>query len=174
MNKHFEKYIQTISHRSINLVFSIVYIFLVFGLFYIFLEFRRIYAIFVAIFLVLLTFLCLKVYKEFRKRQISWLKVNGTKIVARYRQIARGLSSQTGRTPWFIWVESDIFGKKLKFKSDSVYYGREKEIFKGDFSSTRFKLEKQISEYLMDHQGISVFINKSNTKVYWVDTDFLK
>lgn len=173
MNKYFEKYVQTLSHRNISLVFSIIYIFLVFGLFYILLEFGQKYTIFATIFLVLLTFLYLKVYKEFRKRQILWLKVNGAKIVTRYSQITRGLPSKTGRTPWFIWVESDVFGKKLKFKSDSVHYGREKEVFKGDFSSTRSKLEKQISEYQIDHPGISVFINKSNPNVYWVDTDFL-
>jgi len=102
-----------------------------------------------------------KLVIDFRKKQINWLKNNGTKISGQLKKFKTGVITSYGYSPKYVLVEGRHNGKERVFKSDIISWQVN--------TWQRGKKEKIIETIGKDN--IEVLISKNNSDVYWVNTN---
>ena len=112
-------------------------------------------------------------YYKFRKRQIEWLKSNGTKISANFIGVESRLWSflyelRANMNDRRVYVEGEYNGVTRKFKSEVFNFGYKKSFFGFE------QKDKAIAIIKTKGENFNVYISPQNPQVYWVDTDFLK
>lgn len=103
--------------------------------------------------------------KVFREKQIEWLKVNGVVKPAKIKKVSLNFS-RGFNTKRLIYAEANSGSITNTYVSEVVYFN----------TFNPFKARTVDTAKVMSLSGgnTNVRISPQNSKVYWVDTDFLK
>ncbi len=167
MNKYLEKYIPKLSFVVLFPIELIVF-FLSLSIITtikLFIIKSTLISIFLLMLLFILMYFLANSLATFRKKQAEWLKNNGVKISTHFNKLGSSNVFYHGRDMRNLYVEGIYLGIKQIFKSDTIdsyYIGG---------AVARNMLTNRIKDR---GENIDVWISPLNSKVYWVDTDFLK
>ena len=136
---------------------------------------RSIYIlILLSIFLVML-FYSASITIEFRKKQIIWLKEHGKKMYCTFLRLGTAFvpSYMIPDMYWTLYVKAALPSGTKTFRSDLT-----PNVIIGFFQfGSKFEngLKERINKYLESHpEGIPVYINPENPKIYWVDISWFR
>ena len=166
MNKYYSKNRSSSAHGKVGGVIELVFILYIILFFVLTISINFSAKIFIGFILFLLLFLlCVKIYGNFRKKQINWLKRNGEKLSSKFKTITLDLWRSVIFQKGYIHTVATKDHTQLKFYSDIVSFG---------YSYFWPSKSKAVNKVLIHGENIDVWINPDHPNVYWVDTDFLK
>ncbi|PIV06598.1 hypothetical protein COS53_04070 [Candidatus Shapirobacteria bacterium CG03_land_8_20_14_0_80_35_14] len=159
MNKYLENHLSDLAHKNLNYVFILIYALIFVGIISLY---NRSYVLpLLFAYVVIMPWFHSKLVIDFRKKQINWLKNNGTKISRQLKKFKTGVITSYGYSPKYVLVEGRHNGKERVFKSDIISWQVN--------TWQRGKKEKIIETIGKDN--IEVLISKNNSDVYWVNTN---